>query len=172
MSIAMPKPDAATLAKRDAIIAALRRIVPGEGVIDDPDGLRPWESDGLTAYRQVPMVVVLQWCASEKVTEAPMQLLARAGYVVKIPSGSHLCCGSAGTYNILQPEISNRLGRRKADAIANLYAGCDRDWKRRLRHPDCPLFRHTRGPHGRASRLGDRWSPACRPQPSRYGVTT
>jgi len=82
MSIAMPKPDASTLAKRDAIIAALRRIVPGEGVIADPDGLRPWESDGLTAYRQVPMVVVLpetveqvrdvlRWCASEKVKVVP-----------------------------------------------------------------------------------------------------
>jgi len=58
----------------------------------------------------------------QKVTEAPKQLLARAGYVVKIPAESHLCCGSAGTYNILQPEISNRLGRRKADAIAYLEA--------------------------------------------------
>jgi len=45
----MPKPDAETIAKRDSIVAALREIVPGEGVIDDPDGLRPWELDGLTA---------------------------------------------------------------------------------------------------------------------------
>src|SRR5438552_12271380 len=59
MSIAMPAPDEATLAKRDRIIAAMRAIVPGEGVIGDPDSLRPYESDGLTAYRQPPMLVVL-----------------------------------------------------------------------------------------------------------------
>ncbi|WP_298222290.1 FAD-linked oxidase C-terminal domain-containing protein [Acidocella sp.] len=55
----MPLPDQRVLARRDEIIAALRRIVPGEGVIERPDELRPYESDGLTAYRQPPMVVVL-----------------------------------------------------------------------------------------------------------------
>jgi len=82
MSIAMPVPDVATLAKRDRIIAAMRAIVPGEGVIDDADGLRPWESDGLTAYRQPPMLVVLpetveqvsailRWCHAEGVKVVP-----------------------------------------------------------------------------------------------------
>src|SRR5208282_4069922 len=47
------------LARRAAIVAALQRIVPGEGVIDSADAMRPYESDGLTAYRQLPMVVVL-----------------------------------------------------------------------------------------------------------------
>ncbi|HTQ71678.1 MAG TPA: FAD-linked oxidase C-terminal domain-containing protein [Acidocella sp.] len=55
----MPLPDQRVLARRDEIIAALRRIVPGEGVIDRLDELRPYESDGLTAYRQPPMVAVL-----------------------------------------------------------------------------------------------------------------
>ena len=55
----MPAPDQATLDRRGAIIAALRRIVPGEGVIDTAAELRAFETDGLTAYRQVPMVVVL-----------------------------------------------------------------------------------------------------------------
>ena len=59
MSITMPAPDEQTLAKRDRIIAAMRGIVAGEGVIDDADSMRPWESDGLTAYRQPPMLVVL-----------------------------------------------------------------------------------------------------------------
>ena len=82
MSIAMPVPDAQTLAKRDRIIAAMRDIVAGEGVIDDPDALRPWESDGLTAYRQPPMLVVLpetvdqvsavlRWCHAEGVKVVP-----------------------------------------------------------------------------------------------------
>lgn len=55
----MPEPNAAVLSRRGEIVAALRRIVPGEGVIDDPTALRVFESDGLTAYRQPPMVAVL-----------------------------------------------------------------------------------------------------------------
>src|SRR4051794_1170514 len=59
MSVAMPAPDAAVLARRDRIVAALRAIVPGEGVIAAEREMRPYEADGLTAYRQLPMVVVL-----------------------------------------------------------------------------------------------------------------
>ncbi len=56
----------------------------------------------------------------QKVTEAPKRLLAHAGYVVRTPIEAHLCCGSAGTYNILQPEIAGQLGARKAANIARL----------------------------------------------------
>jgi glycolate oxidase len=55
----MPEPDQATLARRDEIVAALREIVPGEGVIEAPREMQAYESDGLSAYRQVPLVVVL-----------------------------------------------------------------------------------------------------------------
>jgi glycolate oxidase len=55
----MPEPDTGILARRDAIVAALRSIVPGEGVIASERAMKPYESDGLTAYRQLPMVVVL-----------------------------------------------------------------------------------------------------------------
>ncbi len=55
----MPKPDLAVLARRGEIASALRAIVPGEGVIDTPTQMRVYESDGLTAYRQMPMLVVL-----------------------------------------------------------------------------------------------------------------
>ncbi len=54
----MPSLDAATLGRRSEIVAALREIVP-DGVIDSPIGMKPYESDGLTAYRTVPLVVVL-----------------------------------------------------------------------------------------------------------------
>lgn len=68
----------------------------------------------------------------QKVTEAPRRLLADAGYVVRIPAEAHLCCGSAGTYNLLQPEIAGQLGDRKAanierlqpDVIATGNIGC------------------------------------------------
>src|SRR5207253_10279969 len=55
----MPTPDGATIARRDEIAAALRRIVPGEGVIVSEPERRAYESDGLTAYHQPPLVVVL-----------------------------------------------------------------------------------------------------------------
>ena len=55
----MPEPDGGILKRRDEIIRALQQRVPGEGVISDVDEMRPFESDGLTAYRQVPMIVVL-----------------------------------------------------------------------------------------------------------------
>jgi glycolate oxidase len=59
MSVKMPEPDRDVLARRARIVAALRAIVPGEGVISTEKEMRPYESDGLTAYRQLPMVVVL-----------------------------------------------------------------------------------------------------------------
>src|SRR5690242_19179104 len=55
----MPPLDQAVLARRERIVAALRAIVPGEGVIAAEREMRPYEADGLTAYRQLPMVVVL-----------------------------------------------------------------------------------------------------------------
>ncbi|ARR55847.1 glycolate oxidase iron-sulfur subunit [Rhizorhabdus wittichii DC-6] len=58
----------------------------------------------------------------QKITEAPKRLLARMGYRVKTPAEAHLCCGSAGTYNILQPELAGKLGDRKAAAIDRLDA--------------------------------------------------
>ncbi|MGH8430512.1 MAG: FAD-binding protein, partial [Solimonas sp.] len=57
--VAMPLPDKATLARRREIAAALRQFVPGEGVIETPVEMRAYETDGLTAYRQMPLVVVL-----------------------------------------------------------------------------------------------------------------
>ena len=55
----MPDPDQDVLSRRADIINALRRIVPGEGVIAEEEELRAYECDGLTAYRQLPMIVVL-----------------------------------------------------------------------------------------------------------------
>ncbi len=59
MSVRMPEADSAVLARRAAIVKALRTIVPGEGVIATEREMKPFESDGLTAYRQTPLVVVL-----------------------------------------------------------------------------------------------------------------
>ena len=59
MALTMPEPDQAVLARRARIAATLSAIVPGEGVIASERAMRPYESDGLTAYRSLPMVVVL-----------------------------------------------------------------------------------------------------------------
>lgn len=58
----------------------------------------------------------------QKVTDAPIRLLTAAGFTVVVPAESHLCCGSAGTYNILQAKIAEQLGRRKAAHIDSLEA--------------------------------------------------
>ena len=55
----MPKADDATMSRRSDIVTALRAIVPGEGIVDATNAMRVFESDALTAYRQLPLVVVL-----------------------------------------------------------------------------------------------------------------
>ena len=68
----------------------------------------------------------------QKVKDAPKALLRRAGFEVAEPADSHLCCGSAGTYNLMQPGISGRLKARKVrtleairpDVIAAGNIGC------------------------------------------------
>ena len=53
----------------------------------------------------------------QKITRQPKELLTRAGFTVREPREGHLCCGSAGTYNIMPPEISARLRDRKVRNI-------------------------------------------------------
>lgn len=55
----------------------------------------------------------------QKITQLPKELLSKSGFVVKDVPESHLCCGSAGTYNILQPDIARRLRERKIANIAS-----------------------------------------------------
>jgi glycolate oxidase iron-sulfur subunit len=79
----------------------------------------------------------------QKVTEAPKRLLTQAGFVVRTPAEAHLCCGSAGVYNILQPEIAGQLAARKianierlnADVIATGNIGCATQIGRGTRTP-------------------------------------
>jgi glycolate oxidase iron-sulfur subunit len=54
----------------------------------------------------------------QKITQLPKELLSKNGFVVKDVAESHLCCGSAGTYNLLQPDIANKLRDRKVANIA------------------------------------------------------
>ena len=58
----------------------------------------------------------------QRVERQPMALLAAAGFTVRTVPDGHFCCGSAGTYNILQPELAGALGARKATAIESTGA--------------------------------------------------
>lgn len=83
-------------------------------------GLAPL-SDGPNATR--PMRIAYHAACSlqhgQKIKSAPKELLAAAGFEVVEPKESHLCCGSAGTYNLLQPELATQLKTRKAAHLMN-----------------------------------------------------
>ncbi|WP_176598529.1 glycolate oxidase subunit GlcF [Sphingobium sp. 15-1] len=120
----MLREDAA-YAEKAARVSALAKDV--SEFLADAD-LPPGDGRGLTiAYHAA---CSLQH--GQKVTDAPKRLLANAGFLVRTPAEPHLCCGSAGTYNILQPEIAGQLGARKVanierlapDAIATGNIGC------------------------------------------------
>jgi len=91
--IKMPLADAGVLARRDEIVAALRRIVPGEGVIDKENERRAFECDALTAYRQLPMVVVLPETVAQ-VAEIMRYCSANAIKVVPRGAGTSLSGGA------------------------------------------------------------------------------
>jgi len=56
----------------------------------------------------------------QRITRQPKDVLAKLGFAVKDVPDGHLCCGSAGTYNILQPDIARRLRERKVGTIERL----------------------------------------------------
>ncbi len=116
--IAMPEPDREVLARRAEIVAALRRIVPGEGVIDKAAELRAFECDGLTAYRQPPMVAVLpettgqvvetlRLCAENRVKVVPRGAgTSLSGGALPLADGVLL---GMGKFNrILEIDVANR----------------------------------------------------------------
>ncbi|MFN4089997.1 MAG: FAD-linked oxidase C-terminal domain-containing protein [Alphaproteobacteria bacterium] len=141
----MPDPDAAVLARRDAIVAAMRAIVPGEGVIDDESARRAYESDGLTAYRTLPMIVVLPETV-EQVSQVLAYCYAEGVNVVPRGAGTSLSGGALpladgvllgmGKFNrvieidyanrcaVVQPGVTN-LGISNAVAEAGFYYAPD-----------------------------------------------
>lgn len=83
--LVMPEPKVDILARRAQIIADLRAIVPGEGVIDTETEMRPFESDGVTAYRQMPLTVVLP-STTEQVSK--VLAYAHANGIPVVPRGA------------------------------------------------------------------------------------
>ena len=81
----MPEPDQAVIGRRRELIQALQRIVAGEGVIYDEAALKAFECDGLTAYRQPPMIAVLPETTEE--VSAVLRLCHEEGVKV-VPRGA------------------------------------------------------------------------------------
>jgi glycolate oxidase iron-sulfur subunit len=117
--------DPAYAAKAAAVSALAKDVTEYLAGLDLPD----------PANRPGTVVAYHSACSmqhGQKITRQPKELLARAGFVVREPREGHLCCGSAGTYNILQPEISARLRDRKvgnieatgAEIVATGNVGC------------------------------------------------
>ena len=119
MSLRMPEADGAVLARRAKIVAALRQIVPGEGVIAGEREMRPYESDGLTAYRQLPMVVVLpetteqvsevlRYCHQEGIRVVPRGAgTSLSGGALPLADG--LLLGMAKCNRIREIDFANRV---------------------------------------------------------------
>jgi glycolate oxidase len=118
MSILMPAPDPGTLARRANIVAALKSIVP-DGVIDDAATMSAYESDGFTAYRQLPLVVVLpqtvgqvaeimRYCTAHEVKVVPRG----AGTSLSggaLPLADAVLLGMARFNRILEIDYDNRI---------------------------------------------------------------
>ncbi|WP_018633209.1 glycolate oxidase subunit GlcF [Neomegalonema perideroedes] len=115
-----------TLAEAAAVIAGLAK-----------DVTEVMESLGLKPSGETPALKVAYHSAcslqhGQKIAQAPKTLLKKAGFSVVEPAEGHLCCGSAGTYNLLQPEIAGKLkarklanlARTKPDVIAAGNIGC------------------------------------------------
>jgi glycolate oxidase len=83
--IAQPEPKQDVLAQRDAIVAELRALLPPSGVIAEPLLIKPYETDGLSAYRQTPLVVVLPQTTEQ--VAAVMAFCHRRGIRV-VPRGA------------------------------------------------------------------------------------
>jgi len=85
------------------------------------------ERIGLPPITPVPPTIVGYHAAcsvqhGSRVGSAPARLLADAGFEVRVPQDAHLCCGSAGVYNIVQPDLAAQLGARKIQTLAALGA--------------------------------------------------
>ncbi|WP_119165115.1 FAD-linked oxidase C-terminal domain-containing protein [Algihabitans albus] len=141
----MPEPDREVIARKRDLVAKLRAIVPGEGVIVDEDELRAYETDGLTAYRQLPLIVVLPE-TTQQVSEILKVAQAEGVKVVPRGAGTSLSGGALpladgillglGKFNrvlevdfdnrcaVVQPGVTN-LGITKAVEHAGFYYAPD-----------------------------------------------
>ena len=129
MTIAFPKPNEAVLARRDEILTGLARLVAPEALVVSEDELRAFETDALTAYRKMPLAVVLPSTTAE--VSAVLRFCHEHGVkVVPRGAGTSLCGGAipqedaiilgvAKMSRILETDFENRTARVQA-GVTNL----------------------------------------------------
>ena len=114
------EPDPAILARRDEIIRALAKIVPAQGLIVDAEGRRTFETDALTAYRCLPLAVVLP-ASTEEVSKVLRFCHENGIKVVPRGAGTSLCGGALPLEDAIVLGIS-RMSRVLAIDAANRVA--------------------------------------------------
>lgn len=129
MTIAFPLPDAAILARRESIVATLRALLPSECVIESEEERRAFETDAFTAYRKMPLAVVLPRSTQEVAAvmrychEAGVKVVARgAGTSLSggaIPQEDAIILGLAKMSRVLDVNFADRTMRVEA-GITNL----------------------------------------------------
>jgi len=127
--VALPEPDAAIVSRRETIVEDLRRLVGAGAVIADEDGRRAYETDALTAYRRLPLVVVLP-ASTEEVSRVlaychqhGIKVVARgAGTSLSggaLPAEDAVVIGVARMNRVLEIDYMNRVARVEV-GITNL----------------------------------------------------
>ena len=114
----MPEPDRGAIARRGEIAAALRRLLPAASVIEEEDARRGYETDGLTAYRQPPLLValpsttaevaaVLRYCHENRLKVVPRGAgTSLSGGALPLADG--ILLGMAKFNRILEVDAANR----------------------------------------------------------------
>ncbi len=137
MTLQMPQPDRVTLNRSEDIIADLKRIAGEEAVIADEDGRRTFETDGLTAYRAMPLAVVLP-DTTDLVAEVLRYCHRERIKVVARGAGTSLCGGAlpledavvvgvSRMNKVLEIDYNSRIARVESGitnlAISNAVSG-------------------------------------------------
>jgi glycolate oxidase len=136
-TLILPDPDRAVMARRNDIVKQLRRLVPGATLIADPEGCRTFESDALTAYRVLPLAVVLpesteevsailRFCHDNHVKVVPRGAgTSLSGGALPLEDAIVLCLSRMS--KVLEVDTSNRVARVQAGttnlAITQAAAG-------------------------------------------------
>ncbi len=127
--VVQPQPDKRILARRDAIVADLVRLLGSDVVIADADGRRAFETDGLTAYRAMPLAVILPR-STEEVSKALRYCHENTVKVVARGAGTSLCGGALPSEDaivigvsrmnrVIEVDYENRIARLET-GITNL----------------------------------------------------
>jgi len=111
--LAVLEPDQEVISRRDQLIRGLRELVPPESVVADEDGRRAFETDALTAYKQMPLAAVLP-TTTEQISRVLKFCKANAIKVIARGAGTSLCGGA------LPSEDSIVLGVSKMNAVLDI----------------------------------------------------